>query len=770
MGANRRAQSSPVGLQSTIWTSTQPPTLLAAARAIGVVDFYTAPSGQRSSLKPLRLPSTVGSPTTLSLRPPTAPKTFPLTVTGTVTGHVLLDENTLLQAGAGPVCASYYSDSSIVVVGRENNVILIDPSSRTTTLQFSLAAHHISPITHIVMQSNTHALFCSQTMTIVKLSSGDVKRRFLGHKNSISAVASAPPFAITASDDTFLSVWNIDPSSKDGPSDSRTKRRRTANIAGPEMTLIAPHPNILKLSVSREHKATFTVAALLLSGNIAVWQSCNFGTSFKSGKDSVGVTTPSPASFVIDTGHVYVHTTFFSKKGFLTVLRGSVLKPQSETVDVNNVRAGTNVVLPEVRSDFTGTQMDDTKRKARLREAAASAEVTNASVAESIQTDHKEASFPHPKGNEQTSVDRIEMTDKTNNDLPDQQVNNGPISSGESDINDNDNEPTLEQKLKTLGIRGDSLSATTRPLPTSSSLLEATRLNSRVSVLMQAVRSKDSKMLDACLFATDTTVIRNTIRRIPPNIAAGELLELLVQRLRDHFEKVESLSVWIKAILMEHASAIISLRQNNVITALAHALEDRIRTLDSFSRLQGRLELIVGQSGRLKRTGIDHAVPVAEYEEEEHESSSSGAEEDEEDENENGEEDEEEVGEEGEDEDEDEDGDENAQGDLSDRSEEVSDEGDGYIQKARGDVGSKTKEQSMPSSDSDVEGDVMEVERELPKNMDQRLNGRKTKPIPQREASLKDASKATVNGTTGSRHEDSEDSSSEDESFSEGDE
>lgn len=611
MGANRASHPSSRP-QSTIWTSSHSSTVLAAARAIGVIDFYSAKTGQRSSLKPFSLPSSVGRPTTISLRPSSSPPTYPLSVIGTGSGHVLLDQDIILQIGISPVLTCQYHDSSIVVVGSPgNSVVVIDPTTRAVTIRFSLASQHLSPITRVVIQDGSHALFCSQALTYVDLTTGKVKRRFVGHKTAVSAAASAFPFVITACEDSFLSVWSTDPSMKESTKDLRTKRRRTSGVANAETTLVAPCPGVRDLYIDKERNFCFTIAALMSSGDIAVWRSYDLSKTLHEG---VAHVAPRPATFLVQTNSVSVHAALFSQNCQLTIFRGSPLKPIANTVSLENGSDGVNIELPEAQDPIIASKRNNIDRNLELINAMAKLETSNITPAEVLDTNLKKTErTPEAEDLMEGDVGK-EVGQETNSTLT---QDTKPVSTGGLPELEEHGEQTLEEKLKALGINNVG-SASMKRSGGHGSLLEATRLDSRASVLLQAVRVKDSKMMETCIYTlTSLPVVQNTIKRIPSNVAAGDLLEMLVQRLKDRHEQVEVLSLWIKVILMEYAGAIISQRRQDAISALARVIEDRTKSLDTLSRLQGRLELIVGQTRRIKPIGPSQLEPAAEYVEDE---------------------------------------------------------------------------------------------------------------------------------------------------------
>lgn len=133
--------------------------------------------------------------------------------------------------------------------------------------------------------------------------------------------------------------------------------------------------------------------------------------------------------------------------------------------------------------------------------------------------------------------------------------------------------------------------------------------NSLTRTLIQALHSSDTRLLEMCLTHSDPTLIRNTIRRLPPQLAIP-LITSCVERLgRGHrvanmkgggggasSQRGSSLVVWVKTVLVIHAGHLMTIP--DLVTRLSglHAtLTARLNLHDSLLSLSGRLDMMLSQ-------------------------------------------------------------------------------------------------------------------------------------------------------------------------------
>lgn len=142
------------------------------------------------------------------------------------------------------------------------------------------------------------------------------------------------------------------------------------------------------------------------------------------------------------------------------------------------------------------------------------------------------------------------------------------------DASDSDSDPTSSKR------RNTKASDTTMLVPASS----LTR------TLIQALHSSDSKLLETCLAHSDSTLIQNTIRRLPPQLAVP-LITACVERLGQgarasnmkgggagaSSQRGSGLIEWVKATLIVHNSHLMTVRYSYRPDASANSPCNRCR-------------------------------------------------------------------------------------------------------------------------------------------------------------------------------------------------
>ena len=99
--------------------------------------------------------------------------------------------------------------------------------------------------------------------------------------------------------------------------------------------------------------------------------------------------------------------------------------------------------------------------------------------------------------------------------------------------------------------------------------------NSLTRTLIQALHSSDSRLLETCLAHSDRTLIRNTVRRLPPQLAVP-LITACVERLGrgaragnmkgggggSSSQRGTAMIGWVKAVLAVHSGYLMSVRHH----------------------------------------------------------------------------------------------------------------------------------------------------------------------------------------------------------------
>ncbi|ESK88957.1 hypothetical protein Moror_13179 [Moniliophthora roreri MCA 2997] len=127
--------------------------------------------------------------------------------------------------------------------------------------------------------------------------------------------------------------------------------------------------------------------------------------------------------------------------------------------------------------------------------------------------------------------------------------------------------------------------------------------------LIQALHSADSKLLETCLAHSDTALIRNTVRRLPPQLAVP-LITACVERLGRgarggnlkgggggaSSQRGTSLMTWVKTVLSVHSGYLMTMPDLVARLSGLHAtLTSRLTLQESLLSLSGRLDMVLSQ-------------------------------------------------------------------------------------------------------------------------------------------------------------------------------
>ncbi|TDL28851.1 NUC189-domain-containing protein [Rickenella mellea] len=134
--------------------------------------------------------------------------------------------------------------------------------------------------------------------------------------------------------------------------------------------------------------------------------------------------------------------------------------------------------------------------------------------------------------------------------------------------------------------------------------------NSLTRTLIQALHSSDAGLLETCLAHSDETLIQNTIRRLPPQLAVP-LLNACVERLGRgarartmkgrgggaSSQRGMGLIAWVKAVLAVHSGHLMTMPDLVARLAGLHGtLTTRLTLQERLMSLSGRLDLVLSQS------------------------------------------------------------------------------------------------------------------------------------------------------------------------------
>ncbi|KAG6891109.1 hypothetical protein C0995_014199 [Termitomyces sp. Mi166 len=133
--------------------------------------------------------------------------------------------------------------------------------------------------------------------------------------------------------------------------------------------------------------------------------------------------------------------------------------------------------------------------------------------------------------------------------------------------------------------------------------------NSLTRTLIQALHSSDTRLLETCLAHSDQTLIRNTVRRLPPQLAVP-LVTACVERLGRgaragnmkgggggaSSQRGTGLITWVKTTLTVHSGHLMTIPDLVARLSGLHAtLASRLTLQESLLSLNGKLDMVISQ-------------------------------------------------------------------------------------------------------------------------------------------------------------------------------
>ncbi|OBZ78930.1 U3 small nucleolar RNA-associated protein 5 [Grifola frondosa] len=133
--------------------------------------------------------------------------------------------------------------------------------------------------------------------------------------------------------------------------------------------------------------------------------------------------------------------------------------------------------------------------------------------------------------------------------------------------------------------------------------------SSLTRTLIQALHSSDSRLLETCLAHSNAGLIRNTVRKLPPQLAAPLILacvERLGRGARGNnmkgggggasSQRGTALINWVKAVLTAHSGHLMTMPDLVARLSGLHAtLTSRLTLQESLLSLSGRLDMVISQ-------------------------------------------------------------------------------------------------------------------------------------------------------------------------------
>ncbi|KIY45246.1 WD40 repeat-like protein [Fistulina hepatica ATCC 64428] len=162
--------------------------------------------------------------------------------------------------------------------------------------------------------------------------------------------------------------------------------------------------------------------------------------------------------------------------------------------------------------------------------------------------------------------------------------------------------------------------------------LDIVPANSLTRTLIQALHSSDSRLLETCLAHSNATLIRNSVRRLPPQLVVP-LLNACVERLGRgaraanmrgggggaSSQRGTGLITWIKTVVAVHSGHLLTVPDLVARLAGLHAtLMVQLALQESLLSLNGRLEMVLAQVEMCTSAALATLLPQKAFREMKH--------------------------------------------------------------------------------------------------------------------------------------------------------
>ncbi|KAI9288627.1 WD40-repeat-containing domain protein [Umbelopsis sp. AD052] len=452
--------------------------------------------------------------------------------------------------------------------------------------------------------SETKLATAGHTINIWDLATKKISKKFTGHASAITNVlfgANDDICVSIAENDRYVNVWDCSSQSDD-----------SGNI-----TALTMDNDIVHVDISSTDN---TVLALSEDGITGIWQNASSPTSASAAssgpksKRKIRSTTRQPDSSIKvvssddESSTIPILMTAFmsgSDKDFVIIARGSTIKPAFETVRVLDASGSLSQDIVLTRQNVNGYLVD----KSSL-------------AASNLKTTQKKY--------DESSVTVLGNTDFAIS-------NPGMAQDEEDDEDSNQNEPSIEQKLSGLAVEESGAGNNTGAQNGKPNKYATPSASSLQQMLVQALHSNDTQLLEACLTYSNPEIIRNTVRRLPTTFVIP-FLQQIVDKFQERPNRGKALLEWIKAILLIHTAYLMTVP--DLVGKLSNfykALDARLGVFQKLLGLHGRLDLVMSQIDMRSQYAQEDTtnepinVYVEEDEEEEFEDEMIGEEDDEDD-------------------------------------------------------------------------------------------------------------------------------------------
>ncbi|KAI8991906.1 WD40-repeat-containing domain protein [Mycotypha africana] len=397
------------------------------------------------------------------------------------------------------------------------------------------------------------------TITLWDLSTYTVIKKFIGHASAIKEMAFSHQDDVlvsNAEDDRYINVWDA----------------QASNTNSNNLTALTLETNVLHIDFSSTEPS---VLAVTDDGLVSIWENASLISTQQT--PSAGnrrkmirsMTKQADANIKLvstaDENNVIpiLGAKFVTDNGGKSIMiaRGSSIKPSFEVVKYVNEETGAilcDIVLS--RQPITNYLID-----------------TASVAANNLRTTRK-------------AYDESTVTVVGNSDF----AVKAPIMATNDEQNlDENEEPSIEQKLQSLDMVDTATRATQKSKKKKT--VNTPSAGSLQTVLVQALHSNDTTLLEACLQHEKPEVINNTVRRLPTEYLIPLLLELIT-KFQEKPSRGPTLLLWIKSVLTIHTAYLMTVP--NLVGKLSgfyQALDTRVGVFPKLLALRGRLDIVQSQ-------------------------------------------------------------------------------------------------------------------------------------------------------------------------------
>ncbi|KIK70389.1 hypothetical protein GYMLUDRAFT_183967 [Collybiopsis luxurians FD-317 M1] len=430
---------------------------------------------------------------------------------------------------------------------------------------------------------STELLVASHSIRLLSTASSFANQKpkelvsFTGHASSIKTLQWDPSkspssrFVSLAESDRVVSLWQV-------PSDESTAGKMVASV---QLDSDARH---ISLSSS-----TSTLLTLAASGKISVYPIPDeLSPPASSNRTQHKLPTLLPRSIL----------TASSKGKPVSVVAASFVKGASRSIRVARIVGGAmpvfnvldcqdeagNFVAEVMIPDISLDAMADSRQGVPNKRYSESTAAVGSGIELGQSENMDDLDLQNVEGNLDVEVAELSLGQRLT------------ALSGGADLiqEDSDSEPSSSKKQKSKNAQ-DGLS-----------LVPAASLT---RTLIQALHSSDSKLIETCLAHSNAALIRNTVQRLPPQLAVP-LITACVERLGRgarggsmkgggggaSSQRGTGLITWIKTVLSVHSGHLMTMPDLVArLSGLHSTLTSRLTLQDSLLSLGGRLDMVLSQ-------------------------------------------------------------------------------------------------------------------------------------------------------------------------------